>query len=165
MSGVAFALFAAVSVGGGIACLCVRSHARATVALCASLAGTAGLLLLAGADGTALAHAALQSGVGLALFLVGALAAPAPGEQRSGRSAVLALGAALAVAAFLAWRCRAAFAAADLGEPAAGEDKGLGLALVDPARHSIAFALLALLAGAALAAAGEALARRAEGER
>src|SRR5262245_47234635 len=74
--GLAFGLFAALTLGGGLMCIWERSVVRSAFSLLATFSGTAGLFLLLGADFLALAQILIYVGGILALILFGVMLTP-----------------------------------------------------------------------------------------
>lgn len=158
--GLAFVLFATVSVGGGGLALFARDPGRAAVPLFASTLGTAGLFVLLGDDFTALAAVALFAAVGLGLWslapLVGgsrgetgqspAVGRPAPRRWIPTVVAGVALGA-------LAWRWGPAFV------PESGPEVSSFVGVPSPLSEPASFTVLVLLAVVAIVFAAAAWSR------
>jgi NADH-quinone oxidoreductase subunit J len=81
--GLAFGLFAWLTVGGALVCVWERSVVRSAFSLMATFGGTAGLFLLLGADFLAMSQILIYVGGILALILFGVmLTPPDPTERR-----------------------------------------------------------------------------------
>jgi NADH-quinone oxidoreductase subunit J len=74
--GLAFGLFAFLTVGGGFLCVWERSVVRSAFSLLATFSGTAGLFLLLGSDFLAVAQILIYVGGILALLLFGVMLSP-----------------------------------------------------------------------------------------
>jgi NADH-quinone oxidoreductase subunit J len=84
--GLAFGLFATLTVGGGLVCVWERSVVRSAFALMATFLGVAGLFLLLESDFLAMAQILIYVGGILALILFGVmLSKPDPTERKLGR--------------------------------------------------------------------------------
>lgn len=85
-SGSAFALFAAMTLGGGVICIWERSVVRSAFALMATFMGVAGLFLLLEADFLAMAQILIYVGGILALLLFAVMLTPPDlGERKLSR--------------------------------------------------------------------------------
>ena len=80
--GVAFGLFAALTIGGGLMCVWERSVVRSAFSLLATFSGVAGLFLLLGADFLAVAQILIYVGGILALILFGVMLSPPDMAER-----------------------------------------------------------------------------------
>ena len=159
-SGIAFALFAAMTLGGGVVCVWERSVVRSAFALMATFTGIAGLFVLLEADFLAMAQILIYVGGILALLLFAVMLTPPDlGERRLPRilfgallvgGATLYLG--LEVARTANWFVRGApldgRAAAELGS---AERIGVGFLAAD--QYVVAFELAAVVLTVALVAA------------
>ena len=84
--GLAFALFAALTLGGGVMCVWERSVVRSAFALMATFTGIAGLFLLLEADFLAMAQILIYVGGILALLLFAVMLTPPDlGERKLSR--------------------------------------------------------------------------------
>jgi len=87
--GLAFALFAIMTIGGGIVCVWERSVVRSAFALMATFTGVAGLFVLLEADFLAMAQILIYVGGILALLLFAVMLTPPDlGERKLSRVAV-----------------------------------------------------------------------------
>lgn len=75
-SGLAFGLFAAMTLGGGLICIWERSVVRSAFALMSTFLGIAGLFVLLEADFLAMAQVLIYVGAILALLLFGVMLSP-----------------------------------------------------------------------------------------
>jgi len=158
--GLAFALFAFLTLGGGVVCIWERSVVRSAFSLMATFTGIAGLFLLLEADFLAMAQILIYVGGILALILFAVMLTPPDlGERKLSRvvaGTVLIGGATLFLAAEVAgtaeWfvqggpgdgRVEAGFASA--------ERIGVGFLAID--QYVVAFELAAVVLTVALVAA------------
>ena len=74
--GLAFGLFAFLTIGGGLVCIWERSVVRSAFSLLATFSGVAGLFVLLGADFLAVAQILIYVGGILALLLFGVMLTP-----------------------------------------------------------------------------------------
>jgi NADH-quinone oxidoreductase subunit J len=81
-AGLAFALFAALTVGGGLICVWERSVVRSAFSLLATFGGVAGLFVLLGADFLGVAQVLIYVGGILALLLFGVMLTPPDLSER-----------------------------------------------------------------------------------
>lgn len=153
--GAAFALFAALVLGGSLACIWERSVVRSAFALLGTFGGTAGLFLLLGSDFLAVSQILIYVGGILALILFGVMLTPPDlTERRLPRVAagLVAVGAGVAfvaakVATTVEW-----VQAAELPQPrAATEEIGVGFLAYE--EYVIPFELAAIVLTVALVAA------------
>ena len=159
-SGLAFALFAAMTLGGGVMCVWERSVVRSAFALMATFTGVAGLFVLLEADFLAMAQILIYVGGILALLLFAVMLTPPDlGERRLGRvlAGTLLVGAAtvflaLQVAGTANWFVRGApLAGRAEAEFGSAERIGVGFLAVD--QYVVAFELAAVVLTVALVAA------------
>ena len=159
-SGVAFGLFAFLTVGGGLVCLWERSVVRSAFALMATFTGIAGLFVLLEADFLAMAQILIYVGGILALLLFAVMLTPPDlGERRLGRifAGTLLVGGAtvmlgLEVARSAHWFVRGApLDGRANGEFSSAERIGVGFLAVD--QYVVAFELAAVVLTVALVAA------------
>ena len=158
--GLAFGLFAAMTLGGGVMCVWERSVVRSAFALMATFTGVAGLFLLLEADFLAMAQILIYVGGILALLLFAVMLTPPDlGERKLSRllAGTLSVGAAtlflgLVVAHSAHWFVRGApldgRAAQQLGSV---ERIGVGFLAAD--QYVLAFELAAVVLTVALVAA------------
>lgn len=153
--GLAFGLFAFLTVGGGLLCVWERSVVRSAFSLLATFSGTAGLFLLLGADFLAVAQILIYVGGILALLLFGVMLSPPDlAERKLSRvvaglvlvgGATLLIG--LQVAGTVAWA-----KAPDLA-PLESNARSIGVAFLAADQYVVAFELAALVLTVALVAA------------
>ncbi len=158
--GLAFALFAAMTLGGGVMCIWERSVVRSAFALMATFTGVAGLFLLLEADFLAMAQILIYVGGILALLLFAVMLTPPDlGERKLSRllaGTVLVGGATLVLALKVAgtanWFVRGApLDGRAQGEFGSAERIGVGFLAVD--QYAVAFELAAVVLTVALVAA------------
>lgn len=80
--GLAFGLFAFLTIGGSLVCIWERSIVRSAFSLMATFSGVAGLYVLLGADFLAVAQILIYVGGILALLLFGVMLTPPDMEER-----------------------------------------------------------------------------------
>lgn len=80
--GLAFGLFAFLTIGGGLVCIWERSVVRSAFSLLATFSGVAGLFVLLGADFLAVAQVLIYVGGILALLLFGVMLTPPDMAER-----------------------------------------------------------------------------------
>lgn len=158
--GLAFVLFAAVSVGGGGLALFARDPGRAAAPLFVSTLGTAGLFVLLGDDFTALAAMALFAAVGLGLWglapLVGGSrgqTGQSPAVERPGPRRWILTVLAGALLGALVWRWGPAFV------PDSGPEVPGFAGVPSPHSEPASFTVLVLLAVVAIVFAAAVLTR------
>ena len=158
--GTAFALFAALTIGGGVMCIWERSVVRSAFALMATFSGIAGLFVLLESDFLAMAQLLIYVGGILVLILFGVMLTPPDLGERSltriGMGTLL-VGAGVAwVSARVAATANWAVASAP-GEPTDGDAfdnaKRIGVGFLDANGYVVAFELAAVLLTVALVAA------------
>jgi NADH-quinone oxidoreductase subunit J len=158
--GLAFSLFAFLTLGGGIVCIWERSVVRSAFSLMATFMGIAGLFVLLEADFLAMAQVLIYVGGILALILFAVMLTPPDLEERK-LSRILAgtvlIGGATAflglrVASTAEWFVRGApLDGRAQAEFASAERIGVGFLAVD--QYVVAFELAAVLLTVALVAA------------
>ena len=99
-SGLAFGLFAVMTLGGGLVCIWERSVVRSAFALMSTFLGIAGLVVLLEADVLAMAQVLIYVGAILALLLFGVMLSP---PDLTERKLPRVLGGLAAVGASVAW--------------------------------------------------------------
>ncbi len=158
--GLAFALFAGLTLGGGVMCIWERSVVRSAFALMATFMGVAGLFVLLEADFLAMAQILIYVGGILALLLFAVMLTPPDlGERKLGRilAGTLLVGLpALVLSAQVAGTAKWFVRGAPLDGRAAGEFGsaeriGVGFLAVD--QYVVAFELAAVVLTVALVAA------------
>ncbi|MEW6073516.1 MAG: NADH-quinone oxidoreductase subunit J [Planctomycetota bacterium] len=160
-AGLAFALFAALTIGGSLMCVWERSVVRSAFSLLATFLGVAGLFLLLEADFLAMAQILIYVGGVLALLLFGVmLTPPDPAERRLPRllAGLVLIGAAVAwVAGEVAGAARWATSSVPGDGAAEGGFSGaerIGVGFLAPADgYLVAFELAAVVLTVALVAA------------
>ena len=158
--GLAFALFAAMTLGGALMCVWERSVVRSAFALMATFLGVAGLFVLLESDFLAMAQILIYVGGILALILFGVMLSPPDLRERSLPrllSGIVLVGGAVAwvgmkVAATVTWaKPIAADAAAN--EAAFSNARQIGVGFLDKDGYVVAFELAAVVLTVALVAA------------
>ncbi len=153
--GAAFALFAALVLGGSLACVWERSVVRSAFSLLATFSGTAGLFLLLGADFLAVAQVLIYVGGILALLLFGVMLSPPDLAERKLPRVIAGLvlvgGATLLVGMQVAGTVTWA-QASDL-PPVESNARSIGVAFLAADQYVVAFELAALVLTVALVAA------------
>jgi NADH-quinone oxidoreductase subunit J len=158
-SGLAFGLFAVMTLGGALMCLWERSVVRSAFALMGTFTGTAGLFLLLEADFLAMAQILIYVGGILALLLFAVMLTPPDlGERKLVRvlsGLVLVGGAALwlgiEVARTARWIEGPAPGGGPVGPIGSAERIGVGFLALD--QYVVAFELAAVVLTVALVAA------------
>jgi NADH-quinone oxidoreductase subunit J len=155
--GLAFALFAALTVGGGLVCVWERSVVRSAFSLMATFVGVAGLFVLLESDFLAMAQILIYVGGILALLLFGVMMTPPDlGERKLVRvlSALALVGAGVG---WLGWRVAKSARWLELGAPLDGREQsgtaekiGVGFLALD--QYVVAFELAAVILTVALVA-------------
>lgn len=158
--GLAFALFAFLTLGGGMVCVWERSVVRSAFALMGTFTGVAGLFLLLEADFLAMAQILIYVGGILALLLFAVMLTPPDlGERKLSRilGATVLVGAGalflgLEVAGSASWFVRGApLDGRAEGPHGSAERIGVGFLAVD--QYVVAFELAAVVLTVALVAA------------
>ncbi|MDP6538937.1 MAG: NADH-quinone oxidoreductase subunit J [Planctomycetota bacterium] len=157
VEGLLFAVFATLTLGGGLVCLWERSVVRSAFALLATFGGVAGLFLLLGADFLAMAQILIYVGGILALILFGVMLSPPDmGERKLSRVGLglAAVGGAFAwvgakVAATVSW----AQAPGPLAPPEQSHAREIGVGFLAADQYVVAFELAAVVLTVALVAA------------
>ncbi len=153
--GVAFGLFAAMTIGGGLVCVWERSVVRSAFALMATFTGVAGFFVLLNADFLAMAQILIYVGAILVLLLFGVMLTPPDlGERRLPR----VLGALAAVGATFGWvgmQVAGALRTRPFPELTAEVDNGdrIGFGFLRYDGYVVAFELAAVVLTVALVAA------------
>ena len=160
--GLAFGLFAAMTLGGGLVCVWERSVVRSAFALMATFTGIAGFFVLLESDFLAMAQILIYVGGILALLLFGVMLSPPDMEERQLKRLLPGLGiVGLAVAwvggrvaSTVTWAVQAAppdGGAAAEGELSPARRIGVGFLAID--QYVVAFELAAVVLTVALVAA------------
>jgi NADH-quinone oxidoreductase subunit J len=153
--GLAFGLFAFLTIGGGLLCVWERSVVRSAFALMGTFLGAAGFFVLLAADFLAMAQVLIYVGGILALILFGVmLTPPDPGERVLARvvGGLCACGAAVFWIASRVARDVSWAVAPELPEPVT-RTREIGVAFLAPNGYVVAFELAAVLLTVALVAA------------
>ena len=161
-AGLAFGLFALMTLGGALVCLWERSVVRSAFALMATFTGIAGFFVLLESDFLAMAQILIYVGGILALLLFGVMLSPPDMEERQLKRvlpglAIVGISVAwlsMQVADSAQWVVHAGApdgAAAPAGEPTNAERIGVGFLAIDG--YVVAFELAAVLLTVALVAA------------
>ena len=159
--GMAFGLFAFMTLGGALACVWERSVVRSAFALMATFTGIAGFFILLEADFLAMAQILIYVGGILALLLFGVMLSPPDLEERQLKRVVPGLVIAGAAVAWVSLRVAntvrwAVEAGAPDGGPAAEDvvsparQIGIGFLAID--QYVVAFELAAVVLTVALVA-------------
>jgi NADH-quinone oxidoreductase subunit J len=156
--GLAFALFATLTVGGGLVCVWERSVVRSAFALMATFVGVAGLFLLLESDFLAMAQILIYVGGILALLLFGVMMTPPDlGERKLPRvlAALLLIGAGVG---WLGWQVARSARWLELGgpqdgRPQSGTAERIGVGFLAMDQYVVAFELAAVILTVALVAA------------
>lgn len=159
-AGLAFGLFAAMTLGGGLVCVWERSVVRSAFALMSTFMGIAGLFVLLESDFLAMAQILIYVGGILALILFGVMLSPPDLDERKlprvlGSLAVVGLGTvwvASKVAATATWAVASSPPDGSRGGPISNAERiGVGFLALD--QYVVAFELAAVLLTVALVAA------------
>lgn len=153
--GVAFGLFAALTIGGSLICVWERSVVRSAFSLMATFTGVAGLFLLLGADFLAVAQILIYVGGILALILFGVMLSPPDLAERKLSRVLTALVLLLGAVAWVGAKVSSTVTWAtsgELPEPTTKVDE-IGVAFLDPDGYVVAFELAAMILTVALVAA------------
>jgi len=159
-AGLAFGLFAVLTLGGGIVCIWERSVVRSAFALMGTFTGIAGLFVLLEADFLAMAQILIYVGGILALILFAVMLTPPDlGERKLVRIAsgtVLVGGAGLVLAAKVAGSAHWFVLGAPLDGRAPsqyGSAREIGIGFLGVDQYVVAFELAAVVLTVALVAA------------
>jgi len=153
--GLAFGLFAFLTLGGGLMCVFERSVVRSAFSLLATFSGTAGLFLLLGADFLAMAQILIYVGGILVLILFGVMLTPPDlGERRLSRvmTGLVLVGGAVAWIAFQV-RATVTWAAASPLPPVRSDPRRIGVGFLASDQYVVPFELAAIVLTVALVAA------------
>jgi len=162
--GLAFALFAMMTLGGGLMCVWERSVVRSAFSLLATFLGVAGLFVLLESDFLAMAQILIYVGGILALILFGVMLSPPDARERSLPrvfSGILLVGGAIAwvgwkVSTTVTWAMNSA---PGDGTPVENDPRGfeaaeqIGVGFLAPTEYVVAFELAAVVLTVALVAA------------
>ena len=153
--GLAFGLFAFLTIGGGLVCIFARSVVRSAFSLMATFSGTAGLFLLLGSDFLAMAQILIYVGGILALLLFGVMLTPPDlGERRLPRvvAGLVLVGASVAWIAFQV-RSSVVWATAEKLPPVRSNAREIGVGFLAAKEYVVPFELAAFVLTVALVAA------------
>jgi NADH-quinone oxidoreductase subunit J len=153
--GLAFGLFASLTLGGGLVCVWERSVVRSAFALLATFSGTAGLFLLLGADFLAGAQVLIYVGGILALLLFGVMLSPPDLTERKLSRVLSGLGLVGAAALWVGWKVAATVQWAQVRElpPVRSNAREIGVGFLAPDQYVVAFELAGMVLTVALVAA------------
>ena len=156
MEPLAFFLFTAVALGGGLVCLFHRSIVHSAFALMATFLGVAGLFLLLGADFLGVVQILIYVGGILVLILFGLMMTrPDPTERKIGRIAAVLAAIGVPTAVLIARVARSgqwAAAEGDLPAPRSGA-REIGFLFLLKDAYLIPFELAAFVLTVALVGA------------
>jgi NADH:ubiquinone oxidoreductase subunit 6 (subunit J) len=153
--GLAFGLFAFLTIGGGLLCIFERSVVRSAFSLLATFSGTAGLFLLLGSDFLAVAQILIYVGGILALLLFGVMLSP---PDLSERKLARVLGGLALVGAGTLWlgfrvQSTVVWATAATLPPIQSNARAIGVGFLAADQYMIPFELAAVVLTVALVAA------------
>jgi NADH-quinone oxidoreductase subunit J len=153
--GLAFALFAVLTVGGGLVCIWERSVVRSAFSLMATFSGVAGFFVLLGADFLAMAQLLIYVGGILALLLFGVMLTPPDLTERKINRVLSGLVFVGAGAAWVGFKVAvtARWAVAEELPPMETHAREIGVAFLAPDQYVVAFELAAVVLTVALIAA------------
>ncbi len=157
-TGLAFALFAALTVGGGLVCVWERSVVRSAFALMATFMGVAGLFVLLESDFLAMAQVLIYVGGILALILFGVMMTPPDLGERKLARVLLALVLVGGGVGWLGSRVASSARWKELGapfdgRPQSGTAERIGVGFLAMDQYVVAFELAAVILTVALVAA------------
>lgn len=154
-AGLAFGLFATLTIGGGLLCVWERSVVRSAFALLATFSGTAGLFLLLGADFLAGAQVLIYVGGILALLLFGVMLSPPDLKERKLVRVLSGLGLIGAGVLWVGWRVAQTVEWAQVSElPSVRSNaRQIGIGFLAPDQYVVAFELAGMVLTVALVAA------------
>ena len=153
--GLAFGLFAFLTIGGGLVCIFERSVVRSAFSLMATFSGTAGLFLLLGSDFLAMAQILIYVGGILVLILFGVMLTPPNlAERKLSRvvSGLVLVGGAVAWIGFQV-KSSVTWASVKTLPPVHSNPREIGVAFLAADQYVVAFELAAVLLTVALVAA------------
>ena len=153
--GIAFGLFAFLTVGGGLVCVFERSVVRSAFSLLATFSGTAGLFLLLGSDFLAMAQILIYVGGILALLLFGVMLTPPDLGERKLPRVITGLALVGAAVAWLGFQVRSSVVWATAPEPPPLESNArqIGVGFLSARDYVVPFELAAVVLTVALVAA------------
>jgi NADH-quinone oxidoreductase subunit J len=153
--GLAFGMFAFLTLGGGLTCVFERSVVRSAFALLATFSGTAGLFLLLGADFLAMAQILIYVGGILVLILFGVMLTPPDLTERKLGRVLTGL---VLVGGSVAWigsqvKAGVTWATASTLPPIESNARQIGVGFLAAEQYVVAFELAAVILTVALVAA------------
>jgi NADH-quinone oxidoreductase subunit J len=153
-AGLAFGLFATLTVGGGLVCVFERSVVRSAFALLATFSGASGLFLLLGADFLAVAQILIYVGGILALLLFGVMLTPPDLSERKLPRVLGGLAAVGLAALWVGWKVRSTVVWATRPlPPMQSKAHQIGVGFLAADQYVVAFELAAVVLTVALVAA------------
>lgn len=153
--GLAFGLFAFLTLGGGLICVFERSVVRSAFALLGTFSGTAGLFLLLGADFLAMAQILIYVGGILVLILFGVMLTPPDLTERRLSRVLTGLVLVGGAVAWIGFKVQASvtWASVETLPPVESNPRRIGVAFLAADQYVVAFELAAFLLTVALVAA------------
>jgi NADH-quinone oxidoreductase subunit J len=152
--GLAFGLFAALTLGGGLVCVWERSVVRSAFALLATFSGVAGLFLLLGADFLAIAQILIYVGGILALLLFGVMLTPPDLGERKLPRVLGGLAAVGLATVWVGWKVRSTVVWATEPLPEMeSKARQIGVGFLAADQYVVPFELAAVVLTVALVAA------------
>ena len=153
--GLAFGLFAFLTVGGGLVCVWERSVVRSAFSLLATFSGVAGLFLLLGADFLAVAQVLIYVGGILALLLFGVMLTPPDLSERKLSRVLSGLVLVGGAALWVGFKVKSTVIWATTPElpPMRTKAKEIGVGFLAADQYVVAFELAAIFLTVALVAA------------
>jgi NADH-quinone oxidoreductase subunit J len=153
--GLAFGLFAFLTIGGGLVCIFERSVVRSAFSLLATFSGTAGLFLLLGSDFLAMAQVLIYVGGILALILFGVMMTPPNLAERKLPRILAGLALVGAAVAWIGFQVRSSvvWATADKLPPMESNARRIGVGFLSARQYVVPFELAAVVLTVALVAA------------
>ena len=153
--GLAFGMFAFLTLGGGLTCVFERSVVRSAFALLGTFSGTAGLFLLLGADFLAMAQILIYVGGILVLILFGVMLTPPDLGERKLSRVVAGLALVGGAVAWIGFQVQASvtWASVKTLPPVESNPRRIGVGFLAADRYVVAFELAAVLLTVALVAA------------
>jgi len=153
--GLAFGLFAFLTIAGGLACVFERSVVRSAFSLLATFSGTAGLFLLLGSDFLAMSQILIYVGGILALILFGVMMTPPDLAERKLPRVVVGL---VLVGIAVAWigfqvKSSVVWATAEKLPSIESNARRIGIGFLAAREYVVAFELAAVVLTVALVAA------------
>jgi NADH-quinone oxidoreductase subunit J len=153
--GLAFGMFAFLTIGGGLVCIWERSVVRSAFSLLATFSGVAGLFLLLGADFLAVAQILIYVGGILALLLFGVMLTPPDLSERKLSRVLGGLALIGGAALWVGFKVRSTVVWAQAPELPPMETKAeqIGVGFLAADQYVVAFELAAVVLTVALVAA------------